>query len=80
MRGVNGRGFHRLAELDNLEVLLVTFTPVRDEALLKIKGLKGLTYVSVHGCRHLSPDGVADFRTAVPKCEVRGFRKPRTSE
>jgi len=70
---VNGRGFHRLARLEHLEVLNLTLTPIRDEALSSTKGIEGLRYVSVFGCRHLTPEGVAAFQQEAPKCELFGL-------
>ena len=72
---VGGRGFHRLARLEQLEVLNLTYAPIRDEALSRIKGIQGLRDVSVHGCRYLTPTGVAVFRQAAPKCTLGGLHR-----
>jgi hypothetical protein len=69
---VCGRGFHRLGRLENLEVLILTYTPIRDEALRKIEGLDRLDYVNVHGCRHLTPKGLGAFQQARPNCDLGG--------
>ena len=69
---VNGRGFHKLARLEHLEVLNLTLTPIRDEALSKIGVMEGLEHVSVFRCRHLTREGVANFRQKVPNCYLYG--------
>jgi hypothetical protein len=70
---VGGRGFHRLTPLQHLEVLCLTYTPVSDEAMKAVTALPRLWYVSVDGCTRLTPEGVAAFQRALPKCRLGGL-------
>ncbi len=70
---VGGRGFHRLKPLEHLEVVHLAWAPVGDKGLNTLTAIPGLNYISVHGCRRLTPDGVAAFQQALPKCELGGL-------
>ncbi len=69
---ISGRGFGSLAEMPNLSTVNITYTPVRDVALEHLERVTTLDTISLYYCRHLSPQGFADFKARNPHIKFIG--------
>jgi len=69
---VSGRGFGRLEQMPNLEIVNMTYCPVRDVALEHLRAISKLNSVSLYACRHLTPEGVAQFEADRPDVKLLG--------
>ena len=57
-------------KLKKLKALLLDQSKVTDTGLQSLKSLSELTMLSLRGL-NVTPQGVADFEAALPKCKVR---------
>ncbi len=67
--GVTDADVVQIVKLTNLKTLFLDNTKVTDSGLQTLKSLKNLTMFSVRGL-NVTPQAVADFEAALPKCEV----------
>ena len=43
---------------------------ITDQGLLELRLLRGLRWLDLRGCRHLTETSIAALRAALPRCEI----------
>ncbi len=67
---VDDRGMDHVAEMTQLESLNLNGLRITDAGLRKLHSLKNLKLLSAY-VTDITPEGIEEFKTAVPGCEVR---------
>ncbi len=63
-------GLKEVAKLQNLTYLALSLTEITNAGLKELAKMKQLTYLNVVACKKVTKSGVADFKKALPKCDI----------